>query len=785
MATPLRDKQLATPGIITLHSLYDAAGVTAVDSAAVKDGTYSGSYVLNQPSLLPSGEGSSVHFTGGKMAVPDVAGLRLGKGPVSIECFMSGDELLAEPNYALWDNALRGYSMFLNSSAADQWLPALGGNTKIEKPTTPIKNTNYHIVLTSSGTEVIIYVRSVAGGLFKSVDAAFAAGANNSNDGVTVAGNPSGGGSIFKGFVQNFAVYNVVLTPAIVDEHWAAAQPFVPAPITRERPPDKLAVRIDSPNGNSNRWAEDEGAVDNVLSDLEFSDEIPGGNKELSGTLARDPKKDYRDLGAYGDIKVYEPGGEVVWQGSLDKGPTVSGEQFSISPSALGYQYILDDDQAAQVGFIDCDLSKWGEGSSRRKILNMEAAIAGRPYRYTQEFSSLIQDLTYGPGIMMVLSSVEAGTTPFNELIYYGGGPEIGGLRWDYRALNGAPKDANMSDLVGLGSDDLLSGADLSASMESVTALQQSLAAGGGGRKYALVQSRYLGALEGKTFTNTRAFLNLKVLGRHGLVPLGVWPNIGFSAKQMVEYLIKNFAAPLTVDPEFIDDDGYVITQAWYSDGQALGDIMHDLTKYGLYDWFVYNGKRMELRKPGTYGRFWKAYVAESGLNEVGLDSQRLWRKITVRYTDASGVTRTAGAPGSGCDSESALLEITDPDHPAVKAGRTRRDILDLQGIATPETAVAVGKRFLEEANLISRSGSATLKGYVFDDKNVLRPVAQVHSGDYISFVDASDKTYRKIMAKTYRHTDRSAEIDVDAPPGGMDALLERLQAGLITTGVT
>ena len=82
---------------------------------------------------------------------------------------------------------------------------------------------------------------------------------------------------------------------------------------------------------------------------------------------------------------------------------------------------------------------------------------------------------------------------------------------------------------------------------------------------------------------------------------------------------------------------------------------------------------------------------------------------------------------------------ITDPQHPAVLAGRTRRDTLDI-GLADAATAIAVGKRFLEEANLLDRSGSATLKGYVLDIYNNLRPVAQVKSGDWISFVDASDK---------------------------------------------
>jgi hypothetical protein len=559
------------------------------------------------------------------------------------------------------------------------------------------------------------------------------------------------------------------------------------APVVREFISDKLAIRTDSPSGFSARWAEDESAPINILADIECSDEIPGGYKELSGSLARDPLIDYRDLEAYGDVRLYGAGGEAIWEGSLDKGPTVSGEQVSISPSALGYQYILDDDHAVQVGFIDCDLSKWGEPTTRRKLFLVVQNIGGRPYTYSQEVATSISDLANGPGISFALSSVAAASTPVGESLYYSEGPDIGELRFDYLNLvTSMAEDANYQDTAVLGADDMFpaGGVDISEIYKQVTKLNQSLKSSSTKRKYAMVKSVYAAALAEATYRNVHGFLNPKVIGRHGLTPRGVWPNIGYSSKAMLEYLITNFASPLTVDSDYMDDDGYTVTQAWYPN-MPLTDIVHDVTKYGLYDWFVYRGKRFELRKPGSYGRYWKAYTSEAGLNEVGLDSQRLWRKITVRYTDASGVTRTAGALGSGCDSESEALEVTDPDHPAVKAKRTRRDILDLQGIATPETAVAVGRRFLEEANLISRSGSATLKGYVYDDKNVLRPVSQVKSGDYISFVDAADASYRKIMSKTYRHTDRASTIDVDAPPAGMEALLERLQAGLISLGVS
>jgi hypothetical protein len=557
--------------------------------------------------------------------------------------------------------------------------------------------------------------------------------------------------------------------------------PPVPAPnvtVTAQFPPDRLAVHIDIPGGGSARWAEDENAPENVLSEITCSDEIPGGYKDASGTLARDPRASYPDLATYGDIKIYQPGVEPIWEGSLDKGPKVSGDQISISPAALGYQFVLEDDNAAQVGIIDSDLSRWGESSAerRRKLIAVS-------YMLSASMSAGFQDAAAtAPGIMLDTSGQEkvAGLVLGNEMTYYGDGADIGAVLFDFLGDG----TVTWEEVIALSNDDVRTLFDVTKNYNGASANAQEVKASVPGRKYAIMSAFYTGAFVGQMI-NTHMFNNVKVIGNHGISRRGTWPNIGFGAKQILEYVIANFASPLTIDPDFIDDDEFVVPQAWYGEGVALADIINDVTKYGLFDWFVYNGKRFEYRRPATYGRFWKAYTGPSELSEVGEDSQRLWRRITVRYQDPDGSTRLVGAPGSGCRVESPELEITDPEHPAVRANRTRRDILDLQGIATPATAIAVGKRFLEEANLLSRSGSASLSGYVLDDAGVFRPAAQVKSGDYISFVDSSDVSYRKIVGKQYTHTDRHAAIDIDAPPSGLQALLERLQAGLTSLGVS
>lgn len=547
--------------------------------------------------------------------------------------------------------------------------------------------------------------------------------------------------------------------------------------IQQELPSPQVGVRLTAPGGYSNRLAEDEPFPYNVISDIEIMTEMPGGYKELNFTLGRDPQKTWLDLVPYTDVKAYMPGVGLIFEGSLDKGPGDSGEQKSLSPSFLGYQSILEDNQAVQIGIIDTDLSRFGEMSTGRRLglrnigWNMQVQVVVGFQDTSAEAAGILFDYT---GV-----ETPGGHVVGNEAWYYGDGADVGAAMYDFKGDN----TGTSSDFVGISKDDMTTKYDSGPNHNTVSALQQLVKATESGRKYVFIQMGYTGAFVGQ-MTNLFAWLNFKILGTHGMTPVGNWPNIGFTVKQMLEYLIPKIANPLVVDPNYIDDDNYVITQAWYGEPTSATEVIKDILKYGLYDWFVYHGKRFELRRPGSYGKYWKAYTAPSSLNEVGIDSQRLWRSIIVSYQDVDGSTRTVGPIGSGCNIESSQLEINDPSHPAVQAGRTRRDILDLQGIAVETTAVAVGQRFLEEANLINRSGSATLQGYVMDQYGVMWPVAAVKSGDWISFVDSADVGYRKIIGTTYRHNEVSNEIDLDAPESGLEALLERLQAGLLSLGV-
>jgi hypothetical protein len=69
--------------------------------------------------------------------------------------------------------------------------------------------------------------------------------------------------------------------------------------------------------------------------------------------------------------------------------------------------------------------------------------------------------------------------------------------------------------------------------------------------------------------------------------------------------------------------------------------------------------------------------------------------------------------------------------------------------------------------------------GYITDDKGITHPASAVRAGDQIAFVDAADTSYRRIVHTSFDYDSRTNSLDLDSPPEGMDALLERLGVSL------
>jgi hypothetical protein len=555
--------------------------------------------------------------------------------------------------------------------------------------------------------------------------------------------------------------------------------------VTREFPPDKLAIRVEPPGGAPVRYAFDEPGVENVIDDVKYSGELNGGEKEASWSLARDPRVNYGDLPAFADVEVYGAGAETRWQGRVDKATESDGERKSVDPAAVGHKAALEDIKGIVAGFIDGDFGKWGEPSVQRRL-----NLNGSSSRLTGSVSNGWQGTgETAPGVTMDFNDVETanGKSDRGEVWYYGGGPDIGALLYHFARLAGGA-GAEWLTRADLSSDELASSTKNGTNHEANTnsAPYETVSSGGAeGLRYALIRSSRTESGEGGAHLgDIHAWQWPKVLGNQGLDLQGEWPDVGFTAKQMLAWAIPQFSY-LELDEDDLEDDGFVIPQAWFGDPTTLLAIIEELTKYGLLDWFV-RGKRFNLRFPGTYGRRWQLYAGPSGLKDQGLDASRLWRSIVVRWQDVDGTTKSIGPPGSGAMFEDAGLEIIDPDHPAVRAGIARQDILDLNGIGVQSQALATGERWLEEANLLSRSGSCTASYYAMDDRGIYRPVSEIREGDLARFPDSGkDTSYRKIQSYEYTHSTRSNSLALDAPRESIIALLARFNAKLTSAGIS
>jgi hypothetical protein len=564
-----------------------------------------------------------------------------------------------------------------------------------------------------------------------------------------------------------------------------------PIAVLREHPPDRMAIRVSDPKSGRTiaRLAEDEADLANVISAIGYESEMQGGSKSLKGNLGRDPRVPWSDLPAYADVTVYSDGVEELWWGRVEKLQGAEGDRTGLDLEAVGHIAALEDDKACLgLGFIDADQTKWGEPSVERRKQLIEANIA-LAASTSLGFGSL-EDEKEPPGILNDFASVTTleGKDEAGEADYDSGGVDIDGVLYDYRQLSSNGEDANWESNLALGTTDTFTTAVAGSDHNRTTALQQAVSASGqSGYRFARLRDRFTSSAGGGEMNDLTAWQNLRVLSLlatgNGLGLQGTWPNVGYTAKQMLACAVPTYSY-LEARDEDLEDDGFVIPHAWFSDPGDLATVVKELTKFGLLDWFIYGGKRLQLRYPGTYGRFWQAAPGTAELKETGLDANRLWREIVVAFQDVDGTTKYVGPPGSGAHIEHASLEVTDPDHPAVRAEITRKDLLVMKGVGDVPTAIKIGMNWLVEGNELSHAGECALSDYVMSDKGIWYPSSHVKAGDYVRF-PGRDSTYRKMTHADYQRSERKASCSLDAPPGGLDALQERFQVELKSWGIT
>jgi hypothetical protein len=505
----------------------------------------------------------------------------------------------------------------------------------------------------------------------------------------------------------------------------------------------------------------------------------------MSCALSRKAGSDYPDLQEFSTVTVSGPGGEVAWQGRLETTPRTSGDQLSITPGAVGWQAALDDDQSARMIYVDIDLTRWQATSVSRKLALLSGSWS------VDDPATNVDPVTGQPALTTAIQ--DAWTThAISEALYDGKGLPLGAIYYAWKiGATISPADTNWQWFAVLSSDDVLTSSDASANLRAAGPGTGTLAATSSNRKFGIVQLLYIASGGASGQTNPVYWTFLGVIGTH-LLPIqgavGATGGIGVLASDVVQHAVQTWAPELATSRagvSTIEQSSVVIPHLAFLDPTTASDIIKQATRFGLPDWWVDEGPTFNLASRGNHGRNWRARVGPSGLQETGPQVDRLFNSVIVSYNDVTGVTRTVGPTGSGADTIDDSLTDTDPANPVNVAGIKRRSVLAMGITSTSAAASQVGQDWLAEQKLLSTAGQAQIVGHVEDDHGVLWPAWMIRAGDNISFTDAHDPEYRRVVRASYSDSSRACQLDLDSPPEGLSALLARLSVSLTPLGLS
>ena len=157
--------------------------------------------------------------------------------------------------------------------------------------------------------------------------------------------------------------------------------------LLRELPPTRQVITVSTPRGYCYRWATDEPIGENVPSGVRNSSTAPGGFEQFDAVLPRNPNVTYNDLEPMSTIRAEGIDGSLIGEYRLEAAPDTSGNQMSISPSAVGWQTALNDADAQSLLIIDRDLSHWGTQDSQQRQADLRNGATTWPPSSGQSYA--------------------------------------------------------------------------------------------------------------------------------------------------------------------------------------------------------------------------------------------------------------------------------------------------------------------------------------------------------------------------------------------------------------
>jgi hypothetical protein len=642
---------------------------------------------------------------------------------------------------------------------------------------------HWALVFNEATDSATFYINGVALGAHSGVGNAvqFPAGLGNLQIGAR-----TGSGDPFDGKQAWVSVHERALTANEISEMYLASDGYVgPSLSIVEKPPLRETIIITSPAGQKFRWGEDSWMASDTPDGTSHGSAMPGGFTSLTTNLPRLYKAEYPDIQPLSDIKVLDSTGTVVWEGYMERAPRRSGSEIIVSPDAVGYQNMLEDEQNVNWLGIDSDLKNWGPSTTGRKAL--------------QNFFNLrVVDMNQGeaiydgdPDINLEFTSPWAAAPTAEALYTPPVGEKIAGIYYDFvSASSVASNPLATYTLYIVGAEDPVLLTNPISTSDLYTAAAGS-AAGSMGfsptKKIVMVRwTPPAGANTTDGATYTVMFRVLTALGDHGLRVYDSAAGKGLLASDVIPYIVKKYIPQIRVRSFNVQPTDLVIPHS-RGDNTTVPELITEHNKYHLRDWAVWENKDFYYALPGEMSvtRTWKALVGPSQLEETGQDVRRIRNGVYVKYTDVGGVTRVVGPPSSKADYTDVALSDLDPENPANQVGRPLYDMVEMRGVSETAPAIIIGRKYLEFMRQADRSGSAIVSGYIQEESGSWFPHTSVRGGDYIRFVDSSDPTPRRISEVTHSRQGRTSQISLDAPKEGTEAILDRLQLSLLGTGMS
>lgn len=552
--------------------------------------------------------------------------------------------------------------------------------------------------------------------------------------------------------------------------------------------PRKLAVSVTAANGSVKRWGGDEPDAFDVPSGITISTKMPGGYDHAGAVLTRPLTEDFSDLDRFSPMRIYGQGNLSAFEGYLAETPREHSTSFTITPSALGWAAHLRDDPSFKEIYVDIDLSKWKDPSAQRQI-SLNGAYTTYPVSAQADVSTGAPALNTG----FTLGAWAATAKPICEPIYNANGIPIGSLYYSWKIKAGVnPADTNYIWNPILADNDTLTVLDATANLRAAGPGTGTLTATTATRVFAVIQFIYNAASAGTNeFEYSLYWPSLAVYGTHGLTKQGTATATsaqGLYGHDVVNNIVSRAAPLLTT---FVGTGGVeqdttlIIPHLAFTDPITAEDGVNAVNRFYLKDWGVYDSKTFFWRAPGSQ-REWQLRLGDGvKVREEGPQIETSYNGVIVQYSSIDGSRFAVGPPGAtAVVTTSASLADTSSTNPLNAFGRRKWAIIDAGLVASSTIAIAIGALFMQEIATRKSRGSAVVTGTAVDSTGVEWPSWYMRAGDTVRFMDTNDTSARQIVDTTYNHDTLEATCNLDSPPNLLDALLQRLQVGLVGIGL-